>query len=272
MRTTCCWIGAGALLATLLCGAAACTEKAEATTDAPAELPALEFRADTPNLMLTWIDPQGGTHVEGAPDQVPDAARDFVRIVISDKSEGTSDPIYVSDLNQRSQDGAFTARSLSRRAWEDEIERRRSKNEAVAQAPDGSDDHRRPRDPSERRRPEGPARPDAPSPDQTGSPNEKGKPDTRTPVSHVKVTVYGAEWCGPCHQALAHLKKRGIAATFKDIDKDKVAQAEMSLKLDKIGKGGGRIPVIDVEGKILVGYSQRALDEALEQAGAGTML
>jgi glutaredoxin len=263
-------IGIGALLAIVLLSAGACTQKAEAQKDAPAELPALEFRADTPNLMITWIDPQGGTHVEGSPDQVPEAARDFVRIVISDRSEGTTDPIYVSDLTQRSQDGAYTTRSLSRRAWEDEIERRREKNAAVAQAPDGSDDRRRQRDPSERRAPPGP-RPDVPSPDGTAAP-DKEPPPAKTPLSHIKVTVYGAEWCGPCHQALAHLKKRGIAATFKDIDKDKVAQAEMQLKLEKIGKGGGRIPVIDVEGKILVGYSQRALDEALTQAAGGTAL
>lgn len=248
--------------------AGACTQKAEAQKDGPAELPALDFRADTPNLMITWIDPQGGTHVETSPDKVPEAARDFVRIVISDRTEGTTDPIYVSDLNQRKEDGGYTARSLSRNAWEDEIARRREKSAAVAQAPDGSDDRRPQRDPSERRPAPGP-RPDVPSPDGTAGPDKD--PPPQTPLSHLKVTVYGAEWCGPCHQALAHLKKRGIAAAFKDIDKDKVAQAEMQLKLEKVGKGGGRIPVIDVEGKILVGYSQRALDEALAQAG-GTAL
>ena len=35
---------------------------------------------------------------------------------------------------------------------------------------------------------------------------------TRPPV-----IIYGAEWCGPCHQAAAYLRQRGIQFVEKDI-------------------------------------------------------
>jgi glutaredoxin len=254
------WLCALALGAAFAALAAGCSKPPdEQGTDAPAELPPLTFRADTPNLMLTWIDPRGGTHVEATPDKVPEAARDFVRVVISDSSEGTTDPIYVSDLNKQDA-GTYTAKSTSRRAWEDEIERRRSSHTEVAgQETDPRADPRAPRMP--------PAdRPPRPTPDPADDPKPS---DANT---HVRATVYGAEWCGPCHQALAHLKKRGVKAAFKDIEKDRVAQAEMQLKLSKVGKPDGRIPVIEIDGKILVGYSRGALDAAIDQAVGGTAL
>jgi glutaredoxin len=257
------WVCVFAALGALPVSAAGCSKKAEESETKATELPALDFRADTPNLMITWIDPQGGTHVESSPDKVPEAGRDFVRIVISDRPEGTTDPIYISDLTKPNEAGSFVARSSPRRVWEDEIDRRR-KSGAVAEAPT---------DPPRDRRHDPPAdRPPRPRSDNGPPSDQTARPNPNDPTSHVRVTVYGADWCGPCHEALAHLKKRGVAASFKDIDKDKVAQAEMSLKLQKVGRPGGRIPVIDVEGKILVGYSQRALDAALEEAGGGTAL
>jgi glutaredoxin len=258
------WLLAASLLSAVL-PAGGCSRKREDPDARPSELPPLSFRADTPNLMLTWIDERGGTHVEGAPDQVPERSRDFVRVVLSDRTEGTSDPIYVSDLSKPDADGGYTARSVARSVWEDEIERRRERNaEALADTPERPGP--RPRRDLPMPPPERPGRP-APEPDQRDH-----DPKPSDPVSGVTATVYGAAWCQPCHQALDHLKRRGVKAAFKDIEKDRVAQAEMKQKLDKAGRGDGRIPVIDIDGKILVGYSARAIDAALEQAKSGTML
>lgn len=263
------WLLAASLLAALA-PAGGCSKKREDPDARPSELPPLSFRAETPNLMLTWIDERGGTHVESQPDQVPDKSRDFVRVVLSDRTEGTSDPIYVADLTKPEGDGSFAARSVSRRVWEDEIERRREQNaQALADVPDPRDRRAPPSRGEGEPRPPPAERPRRPVPDPgPGTPD----PKPADGVSHVTATVYGAEWCQPCHEALDHLKRRGVRATFKDIEKDRVAQAEMKLKLDKAGRGEGRIPVIDIDGKILVGYSARAVDAALAQAGSGTML
>lgn len=85
-------------------------------------------------------------------------------------------------------------------------------------------------------------------------PTTKGEPD---------VIIYGAEWCGPCHQAAAFLTQRGVPFVEKDIEKDPGAAREMQAKLAKSGMRGGSIPVLDVRGTIIVGFSAQAVAGAL---------
>lgn len=86
------------------------------------------------------------------------------------------------------------------------------------------------------------------------------------PEASPAVIIYGASWCGPCHQAAAYLKQRGVAFVEKDIEEDGGAAREMRAKLAKAGKRGGSIPVLDVRGRILVGFDARAVDVALGEA------
>ena len=92
----------------------------------------------------------------------------------------------------------------------------------------------------------------------------RGNAATRTasPAGRA-VIIYGASWCGPCHQAAAYLKKRGVPFVEKDIEQDSASRREMQAKLAKAGMRGGSIPVLDVRGKILVGFDARAVDQAL---------
>ena len=77
------------------------------------------------------------------------------------------------------------------------------------------------------------------------------------------VIVYGASWCSACHQAMAYFKKKGITFIEKDIEKDSDAANEMNGKLRRAGQRSGSIPVLDVRGRILVGFDPRAVEEAL---------
>ncbi len=86
------------------------------------------------------------------------------------------------------------------------------------------------------------------------------------PSANPQVIIYGASWCGPCHQAAAYLKQRGVAFVEKDIEEDGGAAREMRAKLAKAGKRGGSIPVLDVRGHILIGFDARAVDQALNEA------
>ncbi|HET9931337.1 MAG TPA: NrdH-redoxin, partial [Polyangiaceae bacterium] len=99
------------------------------------ELPALSIKADTPNLLLTWIDDKGDFHVVDKPADVPAEARGAVRVVATDKEAGTSDQVYVADLNQTAPDGSYKVKTLSRGAW-DELgaSKRKSRLEALAPA------------------------------------------------------------------------------------------------------------------------------------------
>jgi hypothetical protein len=56
-----------------------------------------------------------------------------------------------------------------------------------------------------------------------------------------------------------------VKFVLHDIEKDSSAQREMQAKLAKAGARGGSIPVLDVRGRILIGFDARAVDEALGQ-------
>ena len=100
-------------LASLVVAAAlsvsACAHKKRSDESASQkELPALVISDDTPNLMLTWIDPHGDTHVAPKPAAVPNDAKRLVRVLISGSDIGTQDPIYVADLTSPSADGSLS--------------------------------------------------------------------------------------------------------------------------------------------------------------------
>lgn len=106
-----------------------------------------------------------------------------------------------------------------------------------------------------------------------------GEPMATQPVIHesplraavaeaqdAPVTIYGVEWCGPCHQAAAFLSSRGVPFVERNLESDPDAQEEMHTKLRSAGLSVGSIPVLDVKGHILVGFSPQALDRALAPA------
>ena len=224
-----------------------CARKKDDGTSPVADgaLPPLTIKDDTPDLMLTWIDDKGNTHVELRPADVPEAARSLVRVVVSDREDGTRDLFYVADLTKKGSDGSYGTTAMRRRAWEEELEKRRSAYLAKAAPP--------------------------PAAIPTGSAREAPGQDT-APQGAFTVIIYGASWCGPCHEAAAYLKSKGVPYVMKDIEETPGAQAEMREKLTRTGQHGGSIPVIDVRGQVLVGFSPGSLDRALAKARGGTAL
>lgn len=204
----------------------------------PRELPALSVKADTPNLLLTWIDEQGDFHVVQKPSEVPPAARSEVRVVVADRIEGTGDLVYVANLNETAPDGTYRIKTMTRAAW-DEIGAKRRKARLEALAPPSA----------------------APPPSASAAPSAPA-----TAAGPLMAIVYGAEWCKPCHDAERYLKGRGVTVVKKDIEENEAAAAEMRRKLERAGMPGASIPVIDVMGRILVGFSPGALDRALQAA------
>ncbi len=73
-----------------------------------------------------------------------------------------------------------------------------------------------------------------------------------------KVTVYTAEWCPWCHRVMEFLKDNKVGFTAKDVDDRKNAEEAMK----KSGQAG--IPVIDVDGQIVVGFDTAKLKELLK--------
>jgi glutaredoxin len=72
--------------------------------------------------------------------------------------------------------------------------------------------------------------------------------------------IYGASWCGPCHQAQAWFKGAGVPVVEHDIEEEPEAREQMRLALEKAGRRGGSIPVIVWHGKVFVGFDAGALE------------
>lgn len=75
----------------------------------------------------------------------------------------------------------------------------------------------------------------------------------------TKVTIYSADWCAFCHAAKQYLDKIGVAYTEKNIEENR-GYAEESV--EKSGQTG--IPVIDIDGEIIVGFDRVKIDATLK--------
>ncbi|MBU1912018.1 MAG: glutaredoxin family protein [Candidatus Omnitrophica bacterium] len=73
-----------------------------------------------------------------------------------------------------------------------------------------------------------------------------------------KITVYSAPSCPWCHALKDFLKEKNIEFEEIDISKDQEKSKEM---IDKSGQMG--VPVLDIDGEIIVGFDKDAISKAL---------
>jgi glutaredoxin len=74
------------------------------------------------------------------------------------------------------------------------------------------------------------------------------------------VLLYYADWCGYCRKTRAELDRRGVSFELRNIENP----ATLAEMVEKTGQRG--IPVVDVGGKILIGYDPEGLDQLLASA------
>jgi glutaredoxin len=209
-------------------------------------LPELKIGDETPDLLLTWVDAKGDAHVVNKPADVPIEGRDHVRVVMTSSEHGTANLFYVTNLTVKGGDGNYPVSTMTRREWDDLISQRRQALAPPAASPGAAG---------------------------AGDPSNQEQDPSQAALTPAGFTViiYGASWCGACHQAVAHLKRRKVPVIEKDIEQDPNAESEMRAKLARAGVHGGSIPVIDVKGKILIGFEPHALDAAVVGAKAVTL-
>jgi glutaredoxin len=210
------------------------SNRSSSNNSATAGLPPLVLRDDTTDLLLTWVDSSGDFHVVQKLNEVPEDARERVRVVVTTKDEGNADPVYVADLRQKGADQAYSVTTMARSSWEElGAAKRKARLETLAPVASA----------------EGPA---------AGTPRAAD-------ATAKTVTIYGAKWCGACRQAKAYLTQKGVKFLEKDVDESPTVQAELRAKLSKAGMPPtSSIPILDVGGKLLVGFSQGAIDAALQ--------
>lgn len=74
----------------------------------------------------------------------------------------------------------------------------------------------------------------------------------------VNVTIYTTATCPYCKMAKEYMQEKGVEYTEVDVSTDQEAAAKMVEKSGQMG-----VPVIDVDGKIIVGFDKEELKNAL---------
>lgn len=83
-------------------------------------------------------------------------------------------------------------------------------------------------------------------------------------MTKSKVIIYSADWCAFCHAAKDYFDKIGVKYEEKDVENDSKAGDEA---IEKSGQRG--IPVIDIDGDIIIGFDRPKIDASLEKHHLG---
>ncbi|SER62567.1 Glutaredoxin [Pseudomonas sp. NFACC02] len=76
--------------------------------------------------------------------------------------------------------------------------------------------------------------------------------------AHARVTLYATDWCGYCKQTRRFLDSKGIPYTEYDIEKSTEGRKAYEAL------GGRGIPLIDVNGTLIRGFSPEEILAALK--------
>jgi glutaredoxin 3 len=81
----------------------------------------------------------------------------------------------------------------------------------------------------------------------------------------MDVVIYTTPTCGYCRQAKEYLKARKVPFVEKDVAVDPVAAREM---VQRSGQRG--VPVLVMDGEVIVGFDRRRIDQALSRMASQT--
>jgi glutaredoxin-like YruB-family protein len=74
----------------------------------------------------------------------------------------------------------------------------------------------------------------------------------------AKITIYSTPTCHFCHQAKEYLKSKDIAFEDVNVAGNVEKQKELVAKSGQFG-----VPVIDIDGKIIVGFDRPKVNQLL---------
>ena len=75
----------------------------------------------------------------------------------------------------------------------------------------------------------------------------------------ANVKIYSTPTCPYCLMAKEYFKEKGVEYTEVDVSKDTEGQKEMIEK-----SGGMSVPVIDIDGKVIIGFDKVKIEEVLK--------
>jgi glutaredoxin len=195
--------------------------------------------------LFTYAEPKGTFATTDKPESVPETARGMVRVFDPSAPEKTpgGGRVYVTNLNEVMSKGRAPAKPMSREAFE---------TAALAANPTGESS---------------PLAAQGMRPAPIPALDAGAAPATPPPAGGPPVvTIYGTSWCGACRAAREYLTGRKIPFADKDIEKDPEAARELTTKAAKMGIPTDRVPVIDVRGRLLLGFDRARIEALLGEA------
>lgn len=197
----------------------------------PAPTVPFEVRATSTEVLWFWFDERGAAHSATMVDNIPAERRAMVRVDPTRPELRAPGWVYLADLRTPDARGVFPARAV----------RSEELSQQLMAMAGGAGPQNGPSN----------AEPGAHAGDPHGQPQGAG------------VIIYGASWCHACHDAAAWLRDHHVAFVEKDIEQDPAAHAEMMDKARRANVPTGSIPIIDVRGRVMVGFSAPDLERAL---------
>ena len=74
------------------------------------------------------------------------------------------------------------------------------------------------------------------------------------------IKIYSTPTCPYCEMVKEYFKELNLEYEDYDVTQDEKAQEEMIAKSHQLG-----VPVIDIDGTIIVGFNKEAIDKALKK-------
>ena len=199
------------------------------------ELPPREVSKDS-TLLFSYVEPNGMFATTDSAEKVPEVARRLVRIMSKAKGapqRRNNANVEVIDLRELLANGKTWPQVMLREAFE---------TGALAQLPPGDS---------------------CPLAGPHGSPLAAKPEPAGTPDEPPVVILYGTSWCEACKAARQYLVSHLVPFTSKDIEDDPSAARELQQKASRFGIPTDRVPVLDVRGRLLVGFDETRMDGLL---------
>jgi glutaredoxin len=222
---------------------AACKKATPEAPPQPGAAPATIEVLKEGRWLFTYAEPKGTFATTDKPDSVPETARAVVRVFDPAAPEKTpgGGRVYVTNLNEVLSKGRAPARPMSREAFE---------TAALAAHPTGESSPLA-------------AQTMRPVPIPAGDGGAAPAPASPTAGGPPVVTIYGTSWCGACKAARQYFASRKIPFADKDVERDADAARELAAKAAKMGIPTDRVPVIDVRGRLLLGFDRARVEMLL---------
>lgn len=82
--------------------------------------------------------------------------------------------------------------------------------------------------------------------------------------SKPEVIIYSTNWCAYCKMARQYLNSLDVPTVEKNVEEDEAAHKEL---MDKISGNFRGVPVIDINGDIILGFDRPKIDDSLKKYG-----